>query len=248
MGTCSAQRCCSVRRGRVLCGRRGGGPATDPPGPRDLHVSFHALTLVRRGLRTARWTADTAHVQPARGRSHGPRSRRRPGRSRAPGHPCRTHRDGVTSAMRSGCAVTRPRSGDCAASPTCGSWFRRQPAVRVRHVSRDAVRDTRRRDTAPTHDAAADGPAAASRGQLTGGWPTWMARQPNHHIRVLSPTGAQRASYTSDAVPLSWSPDGRSILLSSPRGVALLDPATGGVTDLGPLACGTPILAHWIGD
>jgi hypothetical protein len=65
-------------------------------------------------------------------------------------------------------------------------------------------------------------------------------------IRSYS-TGRRHAkSYPSEFLPLAWSPDERSILLGSERGLALLDPATGTTTELGTLPCGFVSTAQWI--
>jgi hypothetical protein len=67
-----------------------------------------------------------------------------------------------------------------------------------------------------------------------------------NQIRLLSAAGEMQASFATDAFPLAWSSDERSLLVSSPRGLGLLDPMTGAITELGLLPCGVTVDAHWL--
>ncbi len=70
-------------------------------------------------------------------------------------------------------------------------------------------------------------------------------RRSGDQLRLLSAAGEVQASFATDAFPLAWSPDERPLLVSSPRGLGLLDPTTGAITELGLLPCGVTVDAHW---
>jgi hypothetical protein len=70
---------------------------------------------------------------------------------------------------------------------------------------------------------------------------------PGHRrIAITRLDGSRRHSFRSAWEPLTWSPDGRHLLVARPaRRIALMNARTGALQRLGKLPCGYPTSAVW---